>query len=81
MIRRNRRPDWRRIKTLRSYTIDEAARLLRIHRNSVRYWIKGGLPVLADRRPHLILGATSRRFSRSGGKRENKDVDQGNSSA
>jgi len=32
MIRRNRRPDWRRIKTLRSYTIDEAANVLHVHR-------------------------------------------------
>jgi hypothetical protein len=56
MKRRNRRPDWRRIKTLRSYTIDEAARLVQVHRNAVRYWIKSGLPVFADRRPHLIQG-------------------------
>jgi len=58
MIRRNRRPDWRRIKTLRSYTIDEAANVLHVHRNAVRYWIKKcGLPALTDRRPHLIHGA------------------------
>jgi Helix-turn-helix domain len=56
MTRRNRRPNWRRIKTLRCYTIDEVARLLEVHRNAVRYWIKGGLPVLADQRPHLIQG-------------------------
>jgi hypothetical protein len=58
MIRRNRRPDWRRIKTLRSYTIDEAASALQVHRNAVRYWIKKcALPVMTDRRPHLIHGA------------------------
>jgi len=58
MIRRNRRPDWRRIKTLRSYTIEEAANALHVHRNAVRYWIKKcALPVLIDRRPHLIHGA------------------------
>ena len=57
MIRRNRRPDWRRVKTLRSYTIDEAAARLDVHRNAIRYWIKkGGLPVSNDRRPHLIQG-------------------------
>jgi hypothetical protein len=56
MKRRNHRPDWRRIKSLRSYTIEETARLLQVHRNAVRYWIKGGLPVLADQRPHLIHG-------------------------
>ena len=58
MIRRNRRPDWRRIKTLRSYTIDEAARALHVHRNAVRHWIRHcGLPAITDRRPHLIHGA------------------------
>jgi hypothetical protein len=56
MIRRNRRPDWRRIKSLRSYTVEEAATALKIHRNTVRYWIKNGLPVLTDQRPHLIQG-------------------------
>jgi excisionase family DNA binding protein len=62
MIRRNHRPDWRRIKTLRSYTIDEAARLVGVHRNSVRHWIKRGLPVLDDRRPTLILGSDLKAF-------------------
>ena len=57
MIRRNRRPDWRRIKTLRSYTIEESATTLHVHRNAVRYWIKKcGLPVFTDQRPHLIQG-------------------------
>jgi hypothetical protein len=57
MTRRNCRPDWRRIKTLRSYTIDEAASALHVHRNAVRYWIKkSGLPVFVDQRPHLIQG-------------------------
>jgi hypothetical protein len=57
MIHRNRRADWRRIKTLYSYTIEEAATALNVHRNAIRYWIKkSGLLVLADRRPHLIPG-------------------------
>jgi hypothetical protein len=34
--RRNRRPDRRRVKLLRSYTIDEVARTLGVHRNTVR---------------------------------------------
>jgi len=66
MIRRNRRPDWRRIKTLFSYTIDEAAAALHVHRNAVRYWIKKcGLPAFTDRRPHLIQGADLVTFLRS----------------
>ena len=35
MTRRNRRPDRRRVKALRSYTIDEVARTLEVHRNTV----------------------------------------------
>jgi hypothetical protein len=55
--RRNRRPDRRRVKLLRSYTIDEAARTLEVHRNTVRHWIKAGLRVIDDKRPILILGS------------------------
>ena len=55
---RNRRADWRRIKAKYSYTIEEAARALSVHRNAVRNWIRAGyLPVMDTSRPHLILGA------------------------
>src|ERR1700731_4052842 len=57
MTRPNRRPDRRRVKALRSYTIDEVARTLKVHRNTVRHWIKAGLPVIDDKRPILILGS------------------------
>lgn len=54
----NRRADWRRIRTHLSYTYEEAARALSVHRATVRHWVKHcGLKVLAVRRPHLILGA------------------------
>jgi hypothetical protein len=71
MTRRNRRPDWRRIKTLRSYTIEEAATALRVHPNAVRYWIKKcALPVFTDQRPHLIQGGDLVSFLK--GRREAK---------
>jgi Helix-turn-helix domain len=55
---RNRRADWRRIKSKYSYTVEEAARALNLHRNTVRNWIwRGGLPAMTESRPHLILGA------------------------
>lgn len=57
-MNRNRRADWRRIKSKCSYTIEEAARTLGQHRNTIRYWIRnGGLPAMKLLRPHLILGA------------------------
>ena len=46
----------RRVKIHRSYTVEEVARLFRVHKNTVRAWVKAGLPVIDDRRPLLILG-------------------------
>lgn len=57
-MNRNRRADWRRIKGKYSYTVEEAARALNLHRNTVRNWVRrGGLPAMTGSRPHLILGA------------------------
>jgi excisionase family DNA binding protein len=47
----------RLLKTHRSYTVDELARLLATHKNTIRNWIKGGLPVIDDKRPALIRGS------------------------
>jgi hypothetical protein len=59
----NRRADWRRIRTHFSYTYEEAARALGVHRNTARHWVKCcGLPVIAERRPHLILGGDLKTF-------------------
>jgi excisionase family DNA binding protein len=55
---RNRRADWRRIKAKYSFTVEEAARVLNVHRDTVRNWVRiGGLLVMTGSRPHLILGA------------------------
>src|SRR4051812_44976035 len=63
---RNRRADWRRIKSKYSYTVEEAARALKVHRNTVRSWIRtGGLAAMIDSRPHLILGAALVEFLKS----------------
>ena len=51
-----RHPNHRLAKIHRSYTVDEVARLLRVHRNTVREWIKRGLPTCDGMRPTLILG-------------------------
>jgi len=57
-MNRNRRADWRRIKSKYSYTIEEAARALNLHRNTVRNWVRrGGLTAMTGSRPHLILGS------------------------
>jgi hypothetical protein len=51
-----RRPNHRLVKIHRSYTVEETAMLFGIHKNTVRAWIKAGLPPCDDRRPILILG-------------------------
>lgn len=56
------RPDLRLIKTHLNYTVEEVARLLGVHRNTVREWLRRGLPTCDSRRPILILGRDLRAF-------------------
>lgn len=51
-----RHPNPRLAKIHRNYTLDDIARLYGLHRNTVRQWIKRGLPTSDDRRPMLVLG-------------------------
>ena len=57
-----KRFDPRRVKIHRSYAVDEAARVLRSHKNTIRNWLKQGLPTVDVHRPHLIRGADLRGF-------------------
>lgn len=52
-----RRINPRCAKLHRSYTAHELAERLGVHKNTVRQWIKGGLPVVDGTRPILILGS------------------------
>jgi hypothetical protein len=51
-----RHPNHRLVKIHRSYTVEEIAKLFGIHKNTVRRWVKEGLPTIDDKRPMLILG-------------------------
>jgi hypothetical protein len=46
----------RRVKIHRSYAVDEAARVLGSHKNTVRNWLGDGLEPIDGRRPVLIRG-------------------------
>lgn len=49
-------------KLNRSYTVDDVARLFGVHRNTVRSWIKAGLPLIDNHRPTMVLGRALRIF-------------------
>jgi hypothetical protein len=49
-------PNHRLLKIHRNYTVGEVAHILGNHKNSVRSWIKAGLPTIDNKRPTLILG-------------------------
>jgi excisionase family DNA binding protein len=53
---KKRLPNHRLAKIHRSYTVDEIAILLGTHRNTVRQWIKRGLPTVDVKRPILVHG-------------------------
>lgn len=52
-----RLPNPRLAKIHRNYTVEEVASRYKVHRNTVRRWIRQGLPTCDARRPLLILGA------------------------
>lgn len=60
MSRRTLNPQ--RVKIHLSYTVEEAARLQGAHKNTIRNWIREGLPVLPGCRPTLIHGRDLKSF-------------------
>jgi Homeodomain-like domain len=59
------RPQWRRIKMHRSYSVEQAAETLKVTTSTVRRWLKTGLPHLIDQKPTLILGRELKTFGAS----------------
>ena len=51
-----------RVKLNRSYTFEELAVVLGVHKNTVSTWVKNGLPCLKEKRPFLVLGAEARAY-------------------
>jgi hypothetical protein len=57
-----KRHDPRRIKRHRSYTVGELAAAQKVHKNTVRAWMRAGLAPIDDRRPLLFPGEAVRTF-------------------
>lgn len=57
-----RHPNPRLAKIHRTYSVEEVARLLGVHKNTVRAWLQDGLASIDRRRPTLILGQELVRF-------------------
>lgn len=57
MTRKSCRINTRRIKRDYSYLVQEFAECLGVHKNTVRNYIKNGLPVIDDLRPQRIHGS------------------------
>ncbi|MFO1398260.1 MAG: helix-turn-helix domain-containing protein [Burkholderiales bacterium] len=55
----------RLVKMYRTYTVEEVARLFDKHRNTVRSWVKEGLPTLDSGKPMLIMGSALITFLRA----------------
>jgi hypothetical protein len=58
----SRRFNHRLVKVHRNYTVEEIARRFSIHKNTVRHWVKQGLPTVDNGKPVLILGLVLRAF-------------------
>jgi Helix-turn-helix domain len=58
----SRHPTPRLAKIHRCYSVDEVARLFKIHKNTARNWLRQGLTAIDDQRPTLIRGEELRRF-------------------
>jgi hypothetical protein len=61
---KTRHPNPRLAKIHRNYTVEEIANLFGVHRNTVREWIKRGLPICDNKKPMLILGKDLAEFLR-----------------
>src|SRR5262245_14948930 len=57
-----RHPNPRLVKMHRCYSVEEVATLFRIHKNTVRHWLKQGLEPIDNQRPTLIRGPELARF-------------------
>jgi hypothetical protein len=51
-----------RVKINYSYRVEVIARMLSVHKNTVRAWLKDGLATIDDQRPAMVQGKVLRAF-------------------
>jgi excisionase family DNA binding protein len=73
----SRLPSPWRVKLHRSYSVEQAAKALNVHKNTVRRWIKDGLPTVGGRGQTLILGSELRTFLEARRKRAKRPCPPG----
>ena len=62
MPKKKRKYNTNLIKETLNYSIHDIASLFRIHRGTVRQWIKEGLPLIDNHKPFLVLGSDLKEF-------------------
>ena len=60
--KRKRQPNHRLVKSHYSYTVEQAAKVCQVGRNTVRNWLKNGLEAIDAARPLMINGPVLRAF-------------------
>ncbi len=63
------------IRKNKTYSIHELSELLRVHRNTVRQWMKKGMPRMDHQRPVLIYGEEAKAFLQAQKKLRKKSCD------
>lgn len=61
-MKKRLKPNLSRIRTGYSYTVEEAAIQMNVHKRTVREWMKKGLHYIDDRKPYLIRGIDLKTF-------------------
>lgn len=57
-----KRVKFARLKANRSYEVEELAERVGVTAQTVRAWIKDGMPALTEKRPYLIIGQEAKVF-------------------